>query len=285
MRKWMLIFLLTIIAAHSAVLAQTETPAAVTVRDRLHSIKNYVVYYGAGHADDLAKFDLAIIQPETLTSAELDQLKRNNTLVVAYLSLGEVEPYRAWFTDGRYKSEWGLGENTAWGSIMVDARQPGWQALILSTAADYRAQGFDGIFMDTIDTVDVYPETQPGMVDLIHQLRQAHPDSILVQNRGFTVLDETVEDIDAVMFEDLSTTYDFDTSTYLRADNTEQAEMLQGVMDDKGIVILSLDYVKPGDDETARLAVKTAQSYGFIPALATILLDDIQFYSPATDTP
>lgn len=281
MQKWMLTFLFAFtLLFFVPVSAQTETPTATvpSARERLHTIQDYVVYYGAGRGTDLAKFDFAIIQPETLTMEELEALKQQGTLVVAYLSLGEVEPYREWFTDGRYQAEWGLGENTAWGSIMVDAGQTGWQELMLTAAGEYLAKGFDGIFMDTIDTVDVYPDTEGGMIDLIHKLRTTYPEAILVQNRGFAILDRTVDDIDSIMFEDLSTTYDFDKSQYLPADNSEQAEMLKTVMDESGIVVLALDYAEPGDDETARRAIETAQSYGFVPAIGTILLDDITFY-------
>ena len=37
--------------------------ASPDVRARIASIRSYVVYYGAGRLDDLARFDLAIIDP------------------------------------------------------------------------------------------------------------------------------------------------------------------------------------------------------------------------------
>ena len=85
--------------------AVSPTPLSVTARQRIKTISDYIVYYGTGRVDDLARYDLAIIQPETLTAEELTRLKAQGTLVVAYLSVGEAEPGRPWYTDGRWGSE------------------------------------------------------------------------------------------------------------------------------------------------------------------------------------
>jgi len=100
-----------------------STPAPA--RQRLKSIQSYVVYYGTGRIDDLAKDDLAIVQPDTLTAAELADLRARGTLVVAYLSVGEVEPDRPWYSDGRFDPVWALGKNENWDSYFIDAGQSG----------------------------------------------------------------------------------------------------------------------------------------------------------------
>ncbi|HEY7400027.1 MAG TPA: hypothetical protein VH989_03910, partial [Actinomycetota bacterium] len=72
---------------------QVSTPSPrAGARDRIGSIENYVVYYGLGRLDDLARFDLAIIDRDTLTPGEVDVLRSRGTLVVAYLSVGEIQP-------------------------------------------------------------------------------------------------------------------------------------------------------------------------------------------------
>jgi uncharacterized protein (TIGR01370 family) len=257
-------------------------------RDCIKAIENYVVYYGEGELEQLALYDFAIIQPETLTEEEIAVLTENGTLVVAYLSIGEVEPYREWYSDGRLDENWILGENENWGSYFIDTRAEGWQTLMLELAGEYLEMGFHGIFMDTVDTAELYPETAEGMLALIEQLRETYPDALLIQNRGFTILEESVPWIDAVMFEDFSTGYDFETETYLQFSelDVELAEWLQSLHEEYGLVILALDYAAPEDIEAATAAMAIAQDYGFISSVSEISLQSVtdpMLLSPAED--
>jgi uncharacterized protein (TIGR01370 family) len=259
----------------------TPSPQA-GARDRIRSIDNYVVYYGAGKLDALAGFDLAIIDRDTLTPGEIVDLRSRGTLVVAYLSVGEIGPNDPWVTSGKVPQSWILGKNENWGSLFVDASQAGWRDLMEGEAGSLLNYGFDGIFLDTVDTaIDVAPETMPGMIELIEGLRTAYPDALLVQNRGFEIAEQVASSIDAVMFEDLSTSYDFDAAEYTRVDNSSEAEQMVALSDRTGLPILALDYADPSDHRTAARAVKIAQGYGFIPAVSVIQLDKIPDYGIA----
>lgn len=259
----------------------TPSPSA-GARERIRSIESYVVYYGLGRLDDLARFDLAIIDRDTLTPGEVHVLQARGTLVVAYLSVGEIQPNDPRVTSGEVPSSWILGTNENWGSLFVDASQPGWRELMKEEAGSLLEAGFDGVFLDTVDTaIDVAPDTMPGMIELIEGLRAAYPDALLVQNRGFDIAEQVASSIDAVMFEDLSTSYDFDTAEYTRVDNSSEAEEMVSLKDRTGLPILALDYADPADDKTAARAVRIARSYGFIPAVSVIQLDDIPDYGAA----
>jgi len=254
----------------------TGTP--LPARERIRAIHDYVVYYGRGEAEALSRYGLAIVQPDTLTAEELAGVHRSATLVVAYLSVGEAEPERAWFKDGRVDQAWILGKNENWGSFFVDASQPGWQKLMVDLAGEFIRQGFDGIFLDTVDTVDIYPKTRPGMLALIRQLRAAYPQSLLVMNRGFSVVDQLSGDLDAVMFEDLSTTYNFESQQYAYADDSGTAAQMAALSKKTGLPILALDYAPPDNPGMAYRAVQVSRGYGFIPAVSVINLDKIVDY-------
>ena len=251
---------------------------ALPARQRIKGVKDYVVYYGKGQGQALAKYGLAIVQPDTLTAQELAALHKSATLVVAYLSVGEAEPDRAWYKDGRVEQAWILGKNENWGSFFVDAGQPGWQKLMVDLAGEYIKQGFDGVFLDTVDTVDVYPKTKPGMLALIGQLRAAYPQALLVMNRGFAVVKQVASDIDAVMFEDLSTTYNFESKQYGYADDTATALAMATLSQNTGLPILALDYAPADNPGMAYRAVQVSRKYGFIPAVSVINLDKIVDY-------
>lgn len=258
-------FIFLSVSASNTVNSQEPTP-----RERLHEIEDYVVFYGVGGLDVLLTYDLAIIQTGTLTPDELAILKESGVIVVAYLSIGEAEPYRPWFD--RVDQEWVLGENGNWGSLFVDASQAGWQALMLEQAGLLLDEGFDGIFLDTVDTVDAFPETQAGMESLITQLRTTYPEAIMIQNRGFTVLPTTSTIIDGLMFEGLTTGYNFQSDTYIRTTNQALAESLQELQEETGIVILALDYAQVDDVTTQAAARAAAEAFGFISAVAEITL-------------
>ncbi|HEV8565293.1 MAG TPA: endo alpha-1,4 polygalactosaminidase [Actinomycetota bacterium] len=257
----------------------TPSPYGAVARDRIRSIENYVVYYGTGRFEELARFDLAIIDRGTLTPGEVVDLRSRGTLVVAYLSVGEIQPNDPRVTSGEVPESWILGTNENWGSLFVDASQPGWRELMTDEAGSLLDYGFDGVFLDTVDTaIDVAPDTTPGMIELIEGLRATYPNALLVQNRGFEIAEQVASDIDAVMFEDLSTGYDFDAAEYTRVDNSAEADAMVALRDRTGLPILALDYADPADHQTAARAVRIAQDYGFIPAVSVIQLDEIPDY-------
>ena len=59
--------------------------------------------------------------------------------------------------------------------------------------------GVDGLFLDTIDTVDMAYETVGGMVDLIKKLDEKIPDAKLVANRGFSVFPYISQLVDGIL--------------------------------------------------------------------------------------
>lgn len=281
--KYAVLCLLLCLMVPAAAQDAAATQELTGPRQCVRGIQSYVTYYGEDRIDDLAAYDLAILEPDGHTAEEIAALHEKGTLAVAYLSVGQVEPYRAWYGDGRVDHTWLLNEDKNWDSYFVDANQQGWRDLTVELAGDYLAQGYDGLFLDVVDAAEVYPETAPGMVALIQGLREAYPEAIIVQNRGFAVIDETAPLVDALMFEGLSTSYDFDKKDYLRLEDTdyvpeveeEIAQLLTIRETQPDLVVLSLDYAAEGNTETAQDAVRIALSYGFIPSVSTLALDDI----------
>ena len=124
--------------------------------------------------------------------------------------------------------------------------------------------GFDGVFLDTIDSA-IYNNQSNGVTELIKKLREVYPTIIIIQNRGFDMVDKTAPYIDGVLFEDFSTYYDFEENTakYWEGNDLEwintQAEKLKQL----NITVLTLDYVN--DEEMAKYCIERTKEYGFIP--------------------
>lgn len=242
---------------------------AQPIQSRLASIHTFAVYYGnnALFAEQLGGFDLAIVQPNTLRLDRLKKLQAKGVRVVAYLSVGELEGSAV-----GTPASWILGTNPNWGSKYANTNQAGWREAVFNRAKDLMDIGFDGLFLDTLDTVDLYPQTKPGMVQIVQGLRQQHPEAIIVQNRGFAVLTQTAPWIDALMFEDFSTHYSFDRQSYSAANSDPKPLM---PYQKRGLVILALDYALPSQSKLVARAYKRAKQYGFIPYVTTIGLNEI----------
>ena len=161
--------------------------------------------------------------------------------VLAYLSIGEAEDYRAY-----WKREWvaaphgrpsaqappWLGEaNPAWkGNYRVRYWHADWQQITLARAAQAMQQGFDGIYLDVVDAFETFeydprrkdwidnrrnPETgrtfREDMVAWVRriaaQARQKTPGVLIVPQNGAQLLEDAdyLAAIDAIGIEDLFT--------------------------------------------------------------------------------
>jgi endo-alpha-1,4-polygalactosaminidase (GH114 family) len=79
-----------------------------------------------------------------------------------------------------------------WGSCLVHAGDSEWQSLILKESARLMGLGADGLFLDTPETANPwsgYGWTSEGMYHLIRKIREAHPSSYLILNRGLFFFD------------------------------------------------------------------------------------------------
>jgi uncharacterized protein (TIGR01370 family) len=247
---------------------------------RLDGVQSYAVYYGNNleYTAHLGDYDLGIVQPNTLSLPAIKKLTSSGKRLVAYITVGE--------SDGPslgLPKEWVLGKNENWGSKFVDANQLGWQDRVLERATDIISFGFSGFFLDTLDTVDLYPKTKPGMIRIVERLREKFPNAVIVQNRGFAVLPETSHLIDAVMFEDYSTSFNFETQQYLSSDGDANAIRLVQTAKQNGVKVLALDYAD--DPKLRRRAIDRAKAAGFLPFVTNISLNTLESRASQEATP
>ncbi|GAA4017982.1 hypothetical protein GCM10022631_33490 [Deinococcus rubellus] len=254
-----------------------KSPAGSPLESRLSDIGSYSVYYGNKAADvqKLLNYDLAIVQPSTVNAAQIKMLRDNGTRVVAYMTIGELDRNNA--AAPAVDPSWILGENKNWGSKFIDASQPGWQKIVADEAAKLKGQGFDGFFLDTLDTADLYPKIGPGLVKIVQDLRAAYPDVVIVQNRGFALLNQTAPSIDAVMFENFSSQYSFDQKTYGSVNGDPS---FVEALSKRGLKVLALDYAQPEQQDVITRDYQRAKSFGFVPYVSTITLDKVYEANP-----
>ena len=250
-------------------------------------VRNWMLYYGDTlpperfYAYDLLVFDS---QHHPLLSPLLDRGK----LLAGYLSLGEVARHHPWF-EATKREGLLLGENPNWpGSYFVDIRDPRWARRVVEELVPFvLRQGFHGLMLDTLDNpVELErrdPDLNRGMgiaaAQLVSAIRLHYPDILLIQNRGYPLLEANGSEIDFLLAESLYSTYDFERKHYFKVPEVTYQREHQRLLDLRerfpDLKLLSLDYWDP--DDTAGIAAihRRQRADGFLPLVGVISLDRI----------
>ncbi|HEY1110938.1 MAG TPA: endo alpha-1,4 polygalactosaminidase, partial [Opitutaceae bacterium] len=156
-----------------------------------------------------------------------------------------------------------------WAEFLVDE---------LATAAAKR--GFDGFFLDTLDSVEtISPDRRPaaiaGLVATIQRLRRAFPTKRIVVNRGFFVFDAVRDAIDGVVVESLYETFDSATKQYRSVPEAETEALLAALapIAASGRAVYILDYADPRQPVAAATAAMKIRARGFHAFVSTPDLD------------
>jgi len=210
--------------------------------------------------ENLKRFDIVAIDPYDVPDASfVTELKAAGVIVLAYIDIGEAEIYRSYWDS--LDQSLVLQANPDWeGCYYADVNNPAWHNVLLNTEIPYLFEwgDYDGLMMDMLDTVDVLPELKPGMIELVRKIHERYPDLLLVPNRGFSVLPEISSHIDAVKYEGMCATYDFDTQSYYYEDDDNEMAILTSVLEDHNVPVLALDHV---DTSTAAGEVMARACY------------------------
>ncbi|WP_457549739.1 endo alpha-1,4 polygalactosaminidase [Archaeoglobus sp.] len=125
--------------------------------------------------------------------------------MLAYLSLGEVNENRWYF---KYVKRCVTGKNPIRKYYYINLSCKTWKNVLLDTVIPKIVEkGFNGLFLDNVDVVDKYPKFKDDMTDLIKDIRARYPNLILIQNRGFSIINKTAKYVNGVVFECFTTYY------------------------------------------------------------------------------
>lgn len=256
-----------------------------------HDIKTWVCVYDDGVSPaDVSKFDLAVLDADS--HPPLEQVA-STTLKIGYVSLGEVERQR-WFWQKLEGKNLIVGKNPNWDSFMIDVRQKAWHTFVLDTIIPpVLEQGFDGLFLDTIDTAEYlekyykkekFPGAEAAMVKLIQSIRTRYPDVLLIANRGFSILEKIAPVIDGILAESVFTEIDFkNNTTSLREASLyeEQLKKLAIVKREFKLVVFTLDYFNDETDDRINQVIAESRAHDFVPFVSTKELCKIYFHTLA----
>lgn len=249
------------------------------------------VFYGADAApEQFARASTAVLDSDR--HPPLGALRARGVQLFGYISLGEAEPGRALEPPPAVL----LGPNPDWpGARYVDLRHPQWRAHILDRAVPrILAQGFDGLFLDTLDDAGTLEYADPvrnrsmvaAAADLVRAIHARYPEAKLMLNRAYDVAALVPDALDAILAESLTTTYDFKTRRYHRRPKPDRDWGLARVAEvrrlNPRLRRFSLDYWQPTDAAGVARLYRQDRNDGFVPYVATIELQQIV---PEPDAP
>lgn len=177
------------------IMAMTTAMSFAEAGEPRHALP-FVYYLQNLSRDTLIRINpaVAVIDPydSGLTPEDIAFLKKQyRQTLIAYLSVGEVDPNRTESGDGyAFREEWrnadwhtavpkDVRENKNWNTARVAYWNPEWRAILASRIDTLIALGYDGVMLDTVDTFTAYEgkftgtDVKQEMADLVGYLRDA----------------------------------------------------------------------------------------------------------------
>jgi uncharacterized protein (TIGR01370 family) len=271
-----------------ALLVPASSAASVPLRNqRLDSVHSFAFAIGSGDlsgnlATRYASYDLVVVDGEEATARQIAELHAGGKIVLGYLDVGTIEPYRSWY---RQAKPYRLGYWQDWGEWYANVSARGYRDLLVRRVAPKMlGKGLDGLFLDNVDMVETHPHLRRGMLKLVSRLGELvhRRHGFLFAQNGADVMGPLLPYLDGWNREDVTFTYDFKHKRYVRVGAADAAEARKELrhMRSRGLLTLSTDYVAANDAADAARAAATACSVGALPFVSNIDLTRIPPAAP-----
>ena len=269
--------------------ATAEPESGRSPRERLAAVDTWALALGdRALKGDLrrryADYDLLVLDGQEARTGQVAALREEGTIVLAYISVGTIEPWRPWY---RRAKPYRLDRWDDWDEYFAKVSAPGFRRLIRGVAAGMLDKGFDGLFLDNTAMVEDHPRQAKGMTQLVKALSQlVRPAGrLLFTQNGERVIGPTLRYYDGWSREDVTSTYSFSRRRYVRQPAAERrsAQATLRRIARAGLFVTATDYTARGDSSTERLAVSTACAAGALPFVSDIGLNRVPPEPPGCD--
>ncbi|MGD9801929.1 MAG: MJ1477/TM1410 family putative glycoside hydrolase [Hyphomicrobiaceae bacterium] len=222
--------------------------------------------------------DLVVIDPDHAGAADRFRTKPDGgrRTVLAYLSIGEAERDRSYWKHCCVSGSpaWLTGRTQGWaGNYVVKFWEPGWKAIVAARVKSILAHGYDGLYLDRIDTyenVKAPGGSRAAMIAFVCEIaakaRAAKSDATIVAQNAEELLtsDSYVAAIDGVAKEDLFRGVNHNGARNPRDMVSSSVDLLKRAKS-KGKSVFVVEYVSAG---TARSLAAEIRAQGFVPTFA-----------------
>lgn len=235
---------------------------------------------------ELAQFDWSVLEPSHVQVKDVQFLKAQGNQPFAYLSVGEFDGDLATLNKGALELTGKNVRNHAWNSQVMRLTSTVWREHLLSRAAELREDGYAGLFLDTLDSFLLLPDSEReaqriALKDFLVELRKREPSLKLFFNRGFEVLPDLPGLAAAVAVESIYAGWDAARRSY-RVVPQEDRDWLEAHLQPlraQGIPLVAIDYLPPERRQEARELALQLASDGFVPY---VTLPDLNYLGVST---
>ncbi|MGE0624009.1 MAG: endo alpha-1,4 polygalactosaminidase [Pseudomonadales bacterium] len=228
---------------------------------------------------ELGAYDRVVLDPNQVDVSEVLALKAAGVRVHAYVSVGEIEPADPLF--GTLPAAALPGTNPAWRTRVADLSHPAWRTLLLETRlAPLSAWGYDGVFLDTLDSHHLLEDREhqrQALIRLIGDIQRRYPDLELMLNRGFEVLADLPQPVAAVAVESLYQGWSAADDTYRTVSEADRDWLLDRLDEARAHAgeIVVIDYAPHQDADRRAEIARRIQAHGFDAWVAEPALTDL----------
>ncbi len=231
----------------------------------------------------LAPYDLIVVDGQQTKASRIRQLQADGSVVLGYLSVGTIERFRPWFKRMR---RFAIGYWHDWDEFYARVNSRRYRGAIRGRIAPrILRKGFDGLFLDSTDMIELYPRQTRGMVKLVRSLARLvhHRGGYLFTQNGDSVIDRFTPYLDGWNREDVTWSYSFKRHRYFHQPPGEvaHAQAMLERLGDVGLLVTAADYTRAGDQAALDEAVANACSAGALPFVSNIALTRIPAQPPA----
>ena len=236
------------------------------------SDKSAIIYYGDKISYPMVGIhDYIIVQP-TLTNVYTHGFDVYKDKMYAYVSVGEIDKNIKEYA--KVKKSWILTKNSTWGSDVLDLTNPEYQEFFFKEMIEPQMKrGFKNFFFDTLDSYQLVKQSpaqmeksKAALAFIINTFHKRYPDSKLVINRGFGIIDRIYKSVNAVLFESYYRGLNAKLEYKKMSDNDREWLDIQiAKIKAHNLDVICVDYVDPNDPKLAKEVVKKIKKKGMIP--------------------
>ncbi len=217
---------------------------------------------------------------------EIELLKKNGIIPIAYISIGEAERYRFYWNNSWDEElpDFVDKENPEWKeNYAVKYWDSRWKKIIFSYIDRIIEEGFSGVYLDKIDEYEYWEGNGiekeyaiRSMIELVEEISEysrnkSGKDFIIIPQNGECIIeydDKILDYVSGWAAEDV----------FFSSEREKRLRCLEKIKN-KGKMVLSVEYLN--NMSIAKKYVKEAREYGFIPYPADSReLDDISKFYP-----
>jgi hypothetical protein len=213
----------------------------------LSADSRYAFIY-SNHLDDrfVNFYDKVVVDAEVIDNI---YARRYPKKMVAYISVGEIDVSKE--SERHYDPSWVISQNKTWNTLVVDLTSQGYQSSLFQKIEKVYKKGYRNFFLDTIDAYHITSENQErfkkqqnALIGIIHKLHQKYPESKIITNRGFEILDKIHNDISAVAVESLMYGYNHEKKAYKNVPERDRLWILEHLKRVKkyGLDAIAIEY-------------------------------------------